>query len=555
MLRRQVYTLLIVLSIAVVCGRLMSTVRNYEPPLFRDDPGQSAAAIVLPLAASSPLESAMLTSAGANRWDRLDPREARPTWPKTRPNPVPTFGSNDRSRWATIRSLVDHGTYIVGYRERDPATKTYRDWGIINEDGWQSVDKVLHPEPLPGQPNVYPFYSSKPPLLPTILAGEYWLLKHGLGLEFAGEDRWAITRIILLTVNVLPLAIYFFLLSRLADRYGTTDWARLFVVAAACFGTFLTLFAITLNNHTVAACTALFALVPFLRAWSEKDAPGWTIAVCGFFAAFTAAVELPAASLGAALFGLLMWRTPRRTLLWFVPAAAIPVAAAFATNYLALGRLTPAYSEHGTGAAGTWYNYEGSHWDPDPAKEKRGIDWAGEKESRGEYAVHALIGHHGVFSLSPVLLLAMVGMGWGAKRLLSSRKVQSEATAPESIPDAEQSAEGAAVPAVAPTPISDLPLIASLTLVLTVVVTGFYLYKTSNYGGWTNGLRWLFWLTPLWLLSMLPVVDWLAGRRWGRGLACVLLGASIFSASYRDWNPWRHPWIYQAMETQRWIPY
>ncbi len=538
-LRRHAYALLIVLAIAGVAGRTLSTVRNYEPYLFRDDPGKSAAAILAPLGATQPLEAAALLGAGGDTWSKLDPREARPVWPKSRPNPVPTFSSNDRSRWATIRALVDDGTYIVGYRTRDPETKTYSDRGIIYEDGWQSVDKVLHPEALPDQPNTYPFYSSKPPLLPTLLAGEYWLLKHGFGLELRGDDRWAVMRIILLTVNALPLAIYLFLLSRLAERYGTTDWGRLFVVATAGFGTYLTSFAITLNNHNVAACTALFALVPFLRVWNDPKAPAWVFALCGFFAAFTAAVELPAASLFAALGLLLLWRAPVRTLLFFVPAALIPVAAAMTTNYLALGRVTPAYSEISGGAAGQWYHYEGSHWMPDPGKEKRGIDWARTKEGRATYAFHFLLGHHGLLSLSPVLLLAFAGMIQGAAALRSSRPPK---------PLKEADTDG-------PSTDNGQRTIALLTLALTIVVIGFYLVKTDNYGGWSSGPRWLFWLTPLWLLTMLPVVDWLATRRWGRTLALALLLLSAFSVSYRDWNPWRHPWIYQMLENWGWIPY
>ena len=100
-------------------------------------------------------------------------------------------------------------------------------------------------------------------------------------------------------------------------------------------------------------------------------------------------------------------------------------------------------------------------------------------------------------------------------------------------------------------------MLSGLTAALTVVVVGFFLgiTTTANYGGWTNGPRWLFWLTPFWLLCMLPVIDYLAVRRWGRVLAFALLAVSVFSANYRDWNPWRHPWIYQFFDSQGWIPY
>ena len=53
---------------------------------------------------------------------------------------------------------------------------------------------------------------------------------------------------------------------------------------------------------------------------------------------------------------------------------------------------------------------------------------------------------------------------------------------------------------------------AELILVATIVVLGFYLVTSDNYGGWTAGLRWLMWLTPLWLLTMLPVIEWLGER-------------------------------------------
>ena len=87
------------------------------------------------------------------------------------------------------------------------------------------------------------------------------------------------------------------------------------------------------------------------------------------------------------------------------------------------------------------------------------------------------------------------------------------------------------------------------------IVIAFYIRQTNNYGGWTSGLRWLFWLTPLLLLTMLPVADALSRWRWGRLLAYVFLGISIFSATYPVWNPWRHPWIYQLCESMDWLRY
>src|SRR5947207_1251363 len=71
---------------------------------------------------------------------------------------------------------------------------------------------------------------------------------------------YEIGRAMLITVNVLPLALMFVLLARLTERYGTTDWGRIFVVCAATFGTMLSAFAVVLNNHTVAAVSATVAI-------------------------------------------------------------------------------------------------------------------------------------------------------------------------------------------------------------------------------------------------------------------------------------------------------
>ncbi len=527
--RKYVYVLLIVVAAAGIAGRIGSVSLVLEPELHTD---------------------------------KRTPKDQRRPWPPKRPSPMPTFSSNDRSRWATIRALVDGDPetgergYAIGRRDRKTVlvsavtplaacnpletavleTAGYRarvaeasNRGIIFEDGYQSVDKVLHPRELR-------FYSSKPPLLSTLVAGLYWLLQL-LTSWTLERDPFEVVRTILFLVNLLPMVVYLALLARLIERYGTTDWGRLYVFAAACFATLLTPFAIALNNHTTGTVCILFALYPALSIWRAPDgnASPWQFVLSGFFASFAVTNELPAAAFAAALFVLLLWRRPRRTLAFFVPAALIPLAGLAVTNYAALGQLRPAYSEFG----GPWYEYEGSHWrKAAPGEVKSGIDWARNKESRATYAFHVLFGHHGLFSLSPIWLLAIAGMFGAVSHWRALRR-------PSSAADTTRPAE----------PRSDLVLVGGLTLVLTVVVVGFYLVKSDNYGGWTNGLRWLMWLTPLWLLTMVPIVDRMAERRWARWLAYALLAASVFAVSYRLWNPWRHPWIYDFMEAQGWITY
>ncbi len=458
---------------------------------------------------------------------------------------MPTFGSNDRSRWDTVRSLVDYGTFVIGRRSHgltaaasglaatDPLSLAAAesvvadhpdhgaDYGIVFEDGWTSVDKVLDPE-------THEYYSSKPPLLTVLMAGEYWLIKHTIGWSI-DEHPNEIVRIGLLTFNVLPLILYLWLIGRLAERYGETDWGRLFVVASAAFGTLLSAFLITFTNHVpaaFAALVALYAALPVAFPRGESGADGGRLVVAGLAAGFLFNCEIPAAAFVAALGLLLLVRAPGRTLFWFVPPVLLLITVFFLLNHTATGQWMPVYEKLDT----PWYQYPGSVWGAVHAGGGRGIEFAHEHELRWVYAFHLLFGHHGWFSLTPINLLGGAGMILALVCLVRRRPAT-------------------AAPGWAAT--------AAGSLAVSAVVFVFYAFvtETANYGGWTNGPRWLLWLTPLWLFAQPPVADWLGRRRWGRVLCLALLALAVLSASYSAWNPWRPPWIYRWMEWQNWLPY
>ncbi|MHB1036864.1 MAG: hypothetical protein ACYC35_08615 [Pirellulales bacterium] len=419
--------------------------------------------------------------------------EKRPNWQQQRA----FLSANDRSRWCTVRALVEHGTYAIDK--------------VIAEPNWDTIDMVKHDGRL---------YSSKPPLLATLVAGEYWVI-HRLTGATLGTHPYEIGRFMLVTINVVPLVLYFVLLAALVERYGRTDWGRMFVMASAVFGTFLPTFAVSLNNHLPAAVSVLIALYAALRIWYDGRREWWYFALAGFFAAFTAANELPAASFAALLSVALLWKAPRQTLLAYVPAAAVVTAAFFGTNYIAHQSLRPPYAHRG--ASDNWYDYtyqrdgktRPSYWlKPD------GID-RGEPSS-ARYALHVLVGHHGIFSLTPIWLLSVVGLG-----LLAFQRQRR------------------------------LWELAVLIGVVSAVCLAFYLARPladRNYGGMNAGFRWVFWFAPLWLLAMLPAADAAARRRWTRGLALVLLAVSVLSATYPTWNPWTQPWLYNWFASQGWLP-
>jgi hypothetical protein len=164
-----------------------------------------------------------------------------------------------------------------------------------------------------------------------------------------------------------------------------------------------------------------------------------------------------------------------------------------------------------------WYDYDGSYWNTD----RQGVDRG--RESLGVYAWHALLGHHGLLSLTPVWFLSI----WGAVAMLRGRP-------------------------------AGWRVFAALVVSVTVVCLLFYLVQPPldrNYGGVSCGFRWMFWFIPLWLLCLVPAADVLLTRRAGRVLALLLLAVSVFSAAYSATNPWSHPWLYQWGEYAGWWHY
>lgn len=430
--------------------------------------------------------------------------EAKQRIEKDRRYQRPFLSANDRSRWMAVRALVEQGTYQID--------------GLIDQNLWNTIDMVQHR----GRDGELHLYSSKPPLLITMLAGEYWVLNKLTGMTLESHP-YVLGRVMLVTVNILPMVLMFVLIAKLAEQLGATDWGKMFVVASATLGTMLVPFAVVLNNHTVAAVSAAVALYALVRIWYGSESCTRYYALAGLAAAFTAANELPALAFLALVAVALLLRDQSAWLKGFLPAAALVVVAFFATNYAAHDCLTPPYMHKSSeNPEDNWYKYtytfngveRTSYWE-NPS----GIDQG--EPSKATYALHVLLGHHGIFSLTPIWLLSMAGLVmWLVKGGARQREL----------------ALGIAV----------------LTIVCLVFYIGFRPERDRNYGGMTSGFRWMFWFAPLWLAAMLPAADWLARSRVRQALALTLLVFSALSASYPTWNPWIHPWLYRWLEYCGW---
>lgn len=404
---------------------------------------------------------------------------------------TPLQSANDRSRWATVWSLVERGAYQIDEIDAVP--------------GWSTIDKVRHE----GH-----FYSTKPPLQSTLVAGVYWCVKRITGWNLIDHTA-DVSHLILLLVNWLPQVLSLIVTAMLVDRFARRDFGKLFVLVVASWATLLGPFTSSLNNHSPAAICVVLAMYPLLRVLNDGEQRKRFFALTGFFSAATFTLELPAALLVAVFGALLLKANSKRTLTVFVPAALIPIVAFIALNGVVTGSLSPFYSSYGSDKY--VYEHEGipSYWSS-PQGLDRNLD------SPLMYFVHCTIGHHGLLSLTPVWLLTLVG--WFGWRRWSECRTRTMLWV------------GAGV---------------------TAAVFGFYLTRTQNYnyGGNSVALRWMLWLVPLWLIAMLPVFDAWGSRRGFQVFSSCLLAASVVSSSLPGSNPWQSTWLLSLMERWGWVNY
>lgn len=507
----------------------------------------------------------------------------------------PLLCANDRSRWCTIRSLGDHGRYEIDDIIADPRNGEFSfDKGFYDRN-WVTIDLVKHVD-SGGEMH---YYSSKPTLLPTLLSYLYRGIKTVTGKSLK-DDTFFVVQMMLVLVNVIPMAVLILLLAATLESLPVDTFTKVAIVLAASFGTFLTPFMVTLNNHLPAAVSVgitLFSLVQIYKSESPALAHYF---VAGLFSAFAAANELPALSFFCFVGFLLLLRGPIQTVILFVPGAAIVVGGFFLTNFHAHNDWIPAYAHRKDGEVITvidnerfeeiksgsvtpefadelnkysedigfnissgsatvhegqmplgktveqrfiltqsddsqrlaivklksgkneirhwnnWYEYPESRWLID---NKSGVD-KGEKDPAA-YALHCLIGHHGIFSLTPFWILAlcgfplMLGKSFGRYRW-----------------------------------------IGAMIIIVSIVVVAFYLSRPledRNYGGGTSALRWLLWLAPLWLFAAVPFVQLISRNIWGKIVVVILIAGSVASAHYSAMNPWVHPWLYEEMVKRDWI--
>ena len=260
-------------------------------------------------------------------------------------NEVPFLSANDRSRWAAIAALTQEGRWEI-----DSVVE------ILDSKGksklWNTIDMVRH-QGADGQEHSY---SSKPPLLTLMLAAvtkPVMMATYAWRGKTLTEDPFLVCRIVLILVNLIPLALWWCWLHRWLESHVPRPWTRHVVLSLAIWGTFLTTFVVTLNNHLHGA---IFFSISLALAWqilraaqTQMRAPWNTWLSLGIAAALCVACELPAMAWAAAIGAIVFLADPKRMLIGFGIGSASIATAFLLTNLWAHGDWRPPYSHRGLG--------------------------------------------------------------------------------------------------------------------------------------------------------------------------------------------------------------
>ncbi|MFA6241265.1 MAG: hypothetical protein WC655_10070 [Candidatus Hydrogenedentales bacterium] len=382
-------------------------------------------------------------------------------------------GDHAYSRLATVYSLTTYGTWYIDRPAGGPPNP-FESWTVdkvmvrgIEEDGVIRGGRMI---------------SSKPPLLPLVMTGEYLAVRAVTGWSLASEEQ---TRRILsvMTVTLMGgsylLALFFFL--KTLRLFDIPPGTRILLLVALAFGSQLMGFSTSISNHVPATGLLMVTLYLGLGLSADKLAPvPARFVLFGFFGALVPAVDMPL-GIFVVFVGLsLLHRHPRQTLTWVLAGALPPLALHTAIMVAVTGSPLPVQMRKIT------YLYESSYW-----RHPMGID--GLNEPKPMYLFHLTFGRCGVYALFPILL---AGLAAGLRAVASSKM-----------------------------PHRSFILGGGLGV---VVLTYYYVTRTNNYGGEAYGFRWFIGAMPLLLLMAAPLLMSLR-RRWQWGLVMLMLAISLYS--------------------------
>jgi hypothetical protein len=350
---------------------------------------------------------------------------------------VHTHSWQEESRLATVQALVEQGTFIIDHTE-------------FNRTG----DKVF----IDGH-----FYSDKTPLLSVAAAGVYSILHHNFGLTLdpticvPDEDPAACRAFT--PIGTRFTAFYWITLIFIggsASLLIVLFWRAMLQAGAS--GTLASALAVALGLASplapysgvfaghVPAALCLFAGFFFLL----REPSRLRVFFAGLLISLSANIDLTLA-IFIATFGLWLLFTRWRLLLPYGLGALVPFAMSAAINYWAAGTIVPLYFDPKA------YDFVGTVLNTTVGGTNGFYSW----EFGARYAYDMFIGQRGLFSFTPMLIFAFVGIGVAIK---------------------QHQQRGFALTVLAGS----------------LIFAAYLILRTDNFGGLAWGTRWFVPLVPLW---------------------------------------------------------
>lgn len=393
------------------------------------------------------------------------------------------LGDSAASRLATVYSLVHDGTWFIDRPLEEPP----------NPFAGRTIDKIV----LDGR-----VLSTKPPLLPLAMTGEYIVLRGVLGWDLQNPDDWKpVIQSMIVLLIALPYAIGLVFFARLLRLLIADPVRRWLPLAALAFATQLPGFATQINNHSPAIAGLMVALYLSIGLSTGKLAPAWyRFFAFGVAGALVFTLDMPLTIFIAAAGLFLLWKFPKPAALW-VGAGMLPLLALhFGVMMYVTGSPLPVQMHK------ELYLFEASAW-----RNPGGLDAL--NEPKGTYLFHMTFGRFGIFLLYPILLLGLLGCLFAMRRDMARWRPY---------------------------------YLAGVFCML--VLLAYYVQGTNNYGGAAYGFRWGMGAMPVLLLMGIPVFKRIQ-KPWAWGAVALLLAVSLYSA----WECYRAPWGACHEWTCRWL--
>jgi len=349
---------------------------------------------------------------------------------------------NVGSRFATIESLVERGTFVIDDSTFFGNAKTYPIVGekpVMRKNNYEAIngtnDKVL----INGH-----FYSDKPVVLPFLASGPYWVLNN-LGINFRNHGGLATYLLTLFTVGIAVsfLAMFFYKFSK---KNKINDKNSLILTFSLIFATLIFPFSVTFNNHIIAACFIFISF--YLLMYGNKN---WHYYIAGLLASLATVIDL--VSGGIFMVGYLLYPIFKKKYvnsIFYLLGLIIPLLLHAVLTIPITGDILPG-SMHAE-----YWQYPGSGFDETSLT---GVAKQGSSVNVLVYSFHSLLGYRGLFLYTPLLALSIF---LALKNINKNFKIES-----------------------------------ILILISCGLIISYYMLFSDNYGGWSYGIRWFVSFIPM----------------------------------------------------------